>query len=194
MTGRRDRQPSTGKLFTHPQRGDSIGDVSSVQDGKYGWNVRLVGHDFEYEVTTVDTDHGPEITHLWIKGSPDRPITGDDLRRIPVRRLANAAGRLFDNFNAIGEGNPNQWAQPERAQQNRPRQYGDDHYREIAELAREAVRKGVPVRDSIAAAKVVSPYTVDKWLRECRKRGYLKRDELLRRKNKTATITGEKSE
>ena len=104
----------------------AVGDVDSVRDSRFGMTVTLLGHDLEYEVTTIETDGGPEITHLWIKG--DRPITTEDLRRIPVRRLASAAARWADNFNAIGGGNPNQWSHPERAQVERPRQLGDEHY------------------------------------------------------------------
>jgi hypothetical protein len=147
----------------------------------------ILGHDLHYEVTTFETDAGPEVTHLWIKGSADRPLRAEDLRRIPLRRLAFAAARWFESNNAADEtGEETRWSQPERSQE-RTRQHGDEHYQKVADVARSAFRKGLKVRDTVAKDFHVSPYTVDKWLRECRKRGHLRPGELQRRKNPTPT-------
>jgi len=178
MTSKRERQ--RGK---YGYSDGAVGDVDSVRDGRFGMVVTLLGHDLEYEVTTIETDGGPEITHLWIKGEPGRPITTEDLRRIPVRRLASAAARWVDNFNAIGDRDPNQWSQPERAQTKRPRRVGDEHYQQVAGLAQQAFKDGLKVRDTVGRELNASVYTVDKWLRECRDRGLLKRGELQRRKS-----------
>jgi hypothetical protein len=176
MAGKPKRQPVA--RGNDPQPGDATGDVSSVSGTRYGETIRLVGHDLDYEVTTVETDNGPEITHLWIKGSKDRPITTDDLRRIPLRRLAKAAAEwtwLANNPNARA------WGQPER-RERRSSGLGDEHYQQVAEFARNAFQKGVQrVREATAEEFRASPFTVDKWLRECRNRGYLQRGELQRR-------------
>jgi len=179
MAGKRERQRGRSGYTD-----GAAGDVDSVRDGKYGHVVTLLGHELEYEVTTVETSNGPEVTHLWIKGT-GQPITADDLRRIPLRRLAFAAARWSDN----AAGTDSEWSTPERAQQ-RPRQYDDKHYQTIADEARSAFTKGTKVRDSIAKRHHVSPYTVDKWLAECRKRGQLQRGELQRTKNPTAKKDG----
>lgn len=160
----------------------AVGDVHTIRGTAYGETITLVGHDLHYEVTTVDTDNGPEVVALWIKGTKDRPLRPDDLRRIPLRRLAKAAANwdwLFNNPNASA------WGQPER-RQPRPRQLGDEHYRQVADLARLAFKNGEPrVRDFIAKKLHASPFTVDKWLAECRRRGHLERGKLQRRKTPT---------
>ena len=96
--------------------------------------------------------------------------------------MAFAAARWFDNFNAIGDGKDTQWSQPERAQE-RSGQYDDEHYQAVAAVAQRAFKDGLLVRDTVAKRFHKSPYTVDKWLAECRKRGYLKSGELQRKKN-----------
>ena len=180
MAGKRKWQRGT-----YSYKYGAVGDVESVSGTKYGMTVTLVGHDLHYEVTTVETDAGPVVTHLWIKGSADRPLRPEDLRRIPLRRLAFAAERWFDNNNAADEtGEETRWSQPERSQE-RTRQHVDEHYEKVAEVARSAFRRGLKVRDTVARDFHVSPYTVDKWLRECRRRGYLRPGELQRRKTPT---------
>lgn len=181
MVGKRERQRGRYSYVD-----GAVGDVDSVRDSEYGMVVNLVGHPFDYVVTTVETDNGPEVTHLWIQGTKDRPITTEDIRRIPLRRLAFAKARCWENNSTADEtGEETRWSQPERAQQRHPRQYGDDHYQAVAAQARTAFKKGLKVRDTIAKRYHVVPYTVDKWLRECRERGYLQRGELQRRKNLT---------
>ena len=78
MAGKRNRQ--AGK---YSYVDGAVGDVDSVRDSTYGWTVTLIGHDLEYEVTTVETDNGPEITHLWIREARTgrlRPMTSGESR------------------------------------------------------------------------------------------------------------------
>jgi|GEM_PF-4550229 len=74
------------------------------------------------------------------------------------------------------------FASPEKQQPQKsgPRGYDDDFYREIARLAKDAAtaRPKISARQHISHNKGVSVHTADKWLKECRKRGFLIPGEL----------------
>ncbi|MEV6323935.1 hypothetical protein AB0M45_22485 [Nocardia sp. NPDC051787] len=155
-----------------------VGDVEEVhqhkgrQDGLIGADVKLFGHDITYRVIAATGPNGPEMRELTLDGN-GRAIVSDDLRRVPVRRLAAAAVRAPVTFLT------SDWERPEGARRGNQR-LGDDHYRQVAEIARDAFVKGLPVREVVGRALHASPYTVDKWLRGARERGYLQRGELQR--------------
>lgn len=166
--------------YTTTYDGEQPGDVREIELlDKYDPDatrvaaiVRLAGHDLTYRVRAITGSNGPEIAELTIICS--RALTADDLRRIPVHRLAVAVFRAVSTF-GTGE-----WARPEGTRGKQ--RLTDEHFRNVAELARAAFMSGVPVRDAVAAELGASPFSVDKWLRACRERGYLKPGELRRRK------------
>lgn len=130
--------------------------------------VQLVGHDLTYRVRAGKGRAGAvELTVT----SPGRAITSDDLRNIPVQRLAAAAREAPLNLGT------EKWERPERGKQR----LDDDHYRRVAEVARRAFDEGHPrVREAVGQELHASKFTVDKWLRVCRERGYLRPGDLHR--------------
>ncbi|WP_433730150.1 hypothetical protein ACQP0C_02505 [Nocardia sp. CA-129566] len=156
----------------------------SMSEGRLWLAVHLYGHDFDYQIRTAEIDGVSHVVELLIRPSDeDIPITPQDLRRIPLKRLA-AATALF------GHGGEFEWERmnrPEKPVPSKPgpRGYGDEHYGEVAQLARDAVRMSMSARQYISRSKHVTVHTADKWLKECRKRGHLTAGELRRNRKDT---------
>lgn len=151
----------------------------SLTSGSRPYAIGLAGHPFVYEIRTADTVHGTGVVELLISApDADVPITQQDLRRIPLQRLAAVAAM----FERGGEFDWTQLSTPEKRppQKPGPRGYDDEFYSEIARMAREAVslKPKISARQHIASNRHVSKHTADKWLKECRKRGFLTPGEL----------------
>lgn len=56
---------------------------------------------------------------------------------------------------------------------SRPRMWGNDHYRKVAELYTVAWRKDYPPTQTVEKAFEVSHSTAARWVQECRTRGFL---------------------
>jgi hypothetical protein len=159
--------------------GVTVGEVQGVSgySGVHPFGVDLYGHPFEYRIRTAEIDGASVVVELLIRPSGhDVPITPQDLRRIPLKRLA-AAAALFDQG---GEFDWTRFNTPEKQPPCKPgpRGYGDEHYADVAQLARDAVRMNISARQHISRNKHVSVHAADKWLKECRKRGLLVSGEL----------------
>ena len=139
--------------------------------------VLLVGHDLQYTVSVTTGDGGPQVTELRIKSPENRPLTSDDMRAIPLRRLAvAAAGRTYNTaFPYLPHEKPEGTAAGRR-------RLDDELLREVADRARELAGRGKSVRDTLNKHYDVSPFTIDKWLAKCREAGHLQPGELTRKR------------
>lgn len=170
----------------------------------HGIRIRLVGHEHRYVVGITTGSEGPQLTDLHIEAAAGVPITPKTLRAIPSRRLAYAAARWASE--ADGQMFTGPFLGPEAAEMTteqmdqaiteiraeadarpgastrRPR-YDDDHYREVAQRVRAAVRSGHPVRETVAAQMHCSVPALDRWIRTTKDKGFLGEDELPRRQS-----------
>lgn len=165
-----------------------------------GWGkVELVGHDLTYTVHYATGENGPQVTGLCITSENKRPITVDDLRSIPLRRLAAAVAQMDDSWQPHV---PDFSRQPEKvhvtagcipvasrlhpnieaAHERRNRRINDELLREVSEIARAAFSRGQRVRDVVAQHFNAAPCTVDKWLARARAAGHLRAGELSRKR------------
>ncbi|MGK8487586.1 hypothetical protein [Nocardia asiatica] len=148
----------------------------------------LEGHPFVYRVRVADTDDGPQVVGLEIR-SPEGdavPITSNDLRRIPLDRLAHAVAALRSGeaMSWLNEPGMGTFADPEpgdRTPSKRPGRRGHrpEFYAQVAALwrsARDPARnvRGLSVHRFVSAemAKTTgqraSENTVKSWLRRAR--------------------------
>lgn len=103
------------------------------------------------------------------------------MRNVPVRRLAKAAAQ-FISMTEHGVANvgdlfdPTGLARPDLEPGRRRRNLGDEHYRQVAALLGWAREIGVPPKDYVADYFGVARPTLDRWIREAKKRGFLRRD------------------
>jgi hypothetical protein len=143
-------------------------------------NIWLLGHDLTYTARCATGDNGPYVTELTISSDDNRPITSEDLRSIPLRRLAATVMTMDRAWKAHVAGEP----EPEldNSTANRKRHLDDALLREVAEQARMVFRDGARVRDELAEQYHVSPYTIDKWLAKAREAGHLHPGELSRKR------------
>ncbi|MGV9671305.1 hypothetical protein ACWDPV_12015 [Gordonia sp. NPDC003504] len=148
--------------------------------------VRLHGRDLEYTATCETGATGPHVVALSLTTDGGRPLTVADLRAVPLRRIAAAVGNVIPlpgsgvtdlDWSTFGE--PDR--PPKRARpRGRPPKLTDDDHRRVAELARQAVRDGKPVRRFLSQRLDLSPSTVDTRLRKAEEHGYLQPGELPR--------------
>ncbi|MFW0791774.1 hypothetical protein [Gordonia sp. CPCC 205333] len=191
------RQLKTGDVM-------DLGRVAGERGDLHGIAVRLVGHEHYYVVGITTGSKGPRLVDLQIRSETDAQITPQTLRGIPSRRLAYAAARyalaadgvfadpvltrpgdedLTDDelSEAADARRAEASARPEAATARR--RYGDDHYREVAQRVRAAVRTGHPIRKTVAAQMHCEVPTVDRWIRKAKDLGFLGEDELPRRQS-----------
>lgn len=165
-----------------PIKGDVIPDgTKRLDNGRI--EVRLVGHDQRYQVR-VDLDGpAPRLTELCIVAdAPGAEIDPATIRQVPVRRLAATAARFIAHadgaFVTPDEiADPTLTRRPEVAERRgrRPR-LDDDHYRQVAALLVEARKLGYPPREYVGNEMHAAIPTVDRWIREAKRRGVLRRD------------------
>jgi len=145
--------------------------------------VRLVGHEHRYVVSVDISGPAPRLTELRIVAdSPEAEIDPSTIRQVPVRRLAAAAARFIAHADGAFV-TPDEIAdstvasRPEITERRgrRPR-LDDDHYRQVAALLTEARRLGYSPREYVAEQMHAATPTVDRWIREAKRRGALRRD------------------
>jgi hypothetical protein len=142
--------------------------------------IGLVGHPHRYRVR-VDLDGAaPRLMELQLVPDDDNvEIDPATIRQIPVRRLAKAAAH-FIGLTEYRLALPSDYDDPTSL--TRPdqvpggRTLDDVHYKRVAELLTTAREWGVSPREHVAARLGASLPTVDRWIREAKKRGFLPRD------------------
>ncbi|MCP2178676.1 hypothetical protein LX13_004517 [Williamsia maris] len=171
-------------LFVTTYNASSIkGDVQNIDrlaDGLI--EIQLVGHEHRYQVRVDRSGAAPRLVEMRIVSPDDSadigPIT---VRQIPVRRLAESAAK----FEAYGDGafttiaeidDPTLILRPERSPGGRGNKRDDAHYRQVALLLMTARENGASPREYVAAHAQASKPTVDKWIAEAKRRGFLRRD------------------
>lgn len=182
------RRPTTSSKPSVPpkqKRGDvSHVDTHGVLDQA---TVSLVGHDLKYRVRWASGESGPEVVSLTIESSDDRPISSDDLRSIPLRRLASAAAQacgaqpwseLTVTWKDVRTIHWRDLDPSSATPSGKRRAITDEFLAELAGDARAAFRAGRKVRETLADKHECSVYSVDKWLAAARERGYLEPGEL----------------
>lgn len=169
---------TTGNEPDHTGSGKR-GDISEVAYHGDSWgSVRLIGHDLSYRVRFDTGDGGPYVTELHINSPSHRPITSEDLRSIPLRRIASAVAgeEMLMTYRKItgatDDPRTGSDASPTR------RQITDDLLREVSHMARLVHSGGQRVRENLAEHFHVSPFTIDKWLAKAREAGHLRPGEL----------------
>ncbi|MFD6221251.1 hypothetical protein [Nocardia asteroides] len=155
----------------------------SLQSGPRPMHVLLWGRPFAYEFAWESVDGVPRVVDLRVLSLlPGVPVTQQDLRRIPLQRLASAGAMAM----AGGEFDWNRFPRPDARTPRKPgpRGLGDEFYSEIATMARFAAEQHTSVRKFISERHGVTAHAADKWLKECRKRGLLTPGELRRNTRK----------
>jgi hypothetical protein len=143
--------------------------------------IPLVRHRHHYRVRIDSGGAAPRLVELHLVSVDDAAeIDPDTIRQVPVRRLAKAAAR-FINLTEYGVAlagdidNPTDLERPDHLRGNR--KYDAVHYREVARLLMAARRMGLPPREYVAERFApVSLPTVDRWIAEAKKLGFLRRD------------------
>lgn len=145
--------------------------------------VTLVGHPYRYQVRVEIGGGAPRLVELHLVPlDPDAPTDIDPaaIRLVPVRRLAKAAAGFIARMDGAFLGvqdTPTRLLRPERRPGGGKRRKLDDvHYREVADMLIAARDVGEPPREYVAQQMGASLPTVDRWLAEAKKRGYLRRD------------------
>lgn len=169
----------------HPIKGDVIPDSIRRISGRKGSpdgliEIALVGHSYRYQVRIDIDSAAPKLLELHLVPG-DRAIEIDPatIRQVPVRRLAKAAAR-FIGLTELKIGNAGDFEDP--TDLIRPdhvlggRTLDDVHYRQVANLLITAREWGLSPRDHVAARLGASLPTVDRWIKEAKRRGYLRRD------------------
>lgn len=146
--------------------------------------IPLVGHRHRYRVRIKTDGPAPRLVELHLTSDGDAAeIDPDTIRQIPVRRLAKAAAR-FITFGESPVGrvvtvdelhNPTLLTRPDLEPPSR-RKLDDVHYRDVAEKLIRARESGESPREYVADLLGASLPTVDRWIKEAKKRGYLRRD------------------
>lgn len=177
--------------------GARAGQVRELRDGG---TVILEGHPFAYRVRVAEIDGQPRVIGLDIRSPDGQPtaLTPNDLRRIPLDRLAHAAASLLtgDVLARLTEPGPSGFRHPEPAENapsNRPGRRGHtpEFYARIAELwhaAQDPTRnvRGLSIHRYISAemtptiGRRVSENAVKSWLRRTRELGLLTADDRAR--------------
>jgi hypothetical protein len=124
------------------------------------------------------------------KSAPDpaHVITAQLIRSVPVGRLVDAARHrtardaesVAGGAAARGDADWEKWQREfaagfkaETAGGGRPRMWGDEHYQEVARAYAAAWQSGSSPTKSVEKLFQVSHSTAARWVRECRKRGFL---------------------
>lgn len=168
----------------HAIKGDVIGESVRRLTGHPGSadgliEIALVGHPHRYRVR-IDT-HGPapRLIELHLVSDGDAAdIDPNTIRQVPVRRLTRAAARFIGltEGGAALAGVQRPGIEPEPRQRGRGHALGDAHYRQVAELLLQAREIGESPREYVADRLGASLPTVDRWIKEAKRRGFLRRD------------------
>lgn len=164
--------------------------------------VPLVGHAHHYRVRVILGANGPRLVELHIIDD-DAEIDPDTIRQIPVRRLAKAAA-TFIRLTEHGIGLPTAYdpttalrpdhEPPTRRPGRRKQPLDDVHYRQVANLLKMAREVGLPPREYVAERLGASLPSVDRWIREAKRRKFLPRDWAMSRTTTETTATTDKED
>lgn len=180
-----DNPNKGGKDGRDAIKGDVIPEAIRRVSGKRGTSkglieIALVGHRHRYRVR-IDTDGpAPRLVELHLISDGDSAeIDPDTIRQIPVRRLARAAARFTGlTERGIGvagdEDDPTNLLRPDHEPGRRT--LDDVHYRQVANQLVMAREYGLAPREYVADQLSASLPTVDRWIKEAKRRGYLRRD------------------
>ncbi|MDX1881863.1 hypothetical protein [Mycolicibacterium sp. 120270] len=170
-----------------PILGDVIADGIRRCDGTPGSDdglieIPLYGHDLRYQVRIDRSTGTPHLTELRIVAPDDGgDIDPAAVKQVPVRRLAKAAAQFISmtehGVTNVGDlFDPTGSTRPDLEPGKRRRNLGPEHYRQVAALLQEAREIGVPPRQHVADYFGVALPTLDRWIAEAKKRGFLPRD------------------
>jgi hypothetical protein len=141
--------------------------------------IPLVGHHHQYRVRIDSSGPAPRLVELCMVSDDAAEIDPATVRQIPVRRLAKAAAR-FISLTEFGVGLAGDFDNPtdlQRPDHRRNRELSAVHYREVARLLKAARGMGLSPREYVRKQfEPVSLPTVDRWIKEAKKRGFLRRD------------------
>lgn len=177
---------SDSGAFT-PIVGDVMaGDIRRVS-GKRGTDnglieIPLYGHDFRYQVRIDRSAGTPRLVELRMVCADDGgDIDPAAVRQVPVRRLAKAAAQFVSmtehGVTDVGDlYDPTGSARPDIEPGKRRRNLGPEHFRQVAALLEGAREIGVPPREHVAKYFGVAKPTLDRWIAEAKRRGFLRRD------------------
>ena len=110
-----------------------------------------------------------------IADSAGEPVDYSAVRSIPVRRLAYTAAQWTDRLAGLFpsmEDTSETWVRPENT---------DPKIYRAAQIAKEALHSGMPVRPTVAAELNVSTRTVDRLLAKARAEGWIEDQPLPKR-------------
>jgi len=170
-----------------PHRKPLTGDVESVTriDGDKGKDngiieVRLVDHPHVYRVRVKLGRGAPRLIELHLVPAKDTvaEIDTDTVRTVPVRRLTNAAARhiSIDELPFDVAGQSDDLTAQLRPDHTRGRQLDDVHYRDVAQMLNFAHECGLAPREYVRQKFNTSVPSVDRWIAEAKKRGFLDPD------------------
>lgn len=156
----------------------------AVYPGDRYVEVRLAGHEVVYYVRAAITADGPALLALTMQRIDGGPITHDDLRRVPAKRLAAAAAQMHINPRdkladvdlprlTLDQLVSEPEATPQR-QRGRPRRSADE-LREVARIAKSARNLGLPMHKAVAEQLHISESTARHAIRQATDAGYRKR-------------------
>jgi hypothetical protein len=169
----------------HTLKGDVIPDSIRRISGQPGSpdgliEIALAGHPHRYRVR-IDLDFAaPRLVELHlVPGGEATEIDPATIRQIPVRRLAKAAARFIGltELKVCLAGDfedPTNLVRPDHGAGERV--LDDVHYRQVANLLTTAREWGLSPREHVCATLKASLPTVDRWIKEAKKRGFLPRD------------------
>ncbi|TXA41430.1 hypothetical protein DKM27_13070 [Mycobacterium tuberculosis variant bovis] len=144
--------------------------------------IPLYGHDFRYQVRIDRSAGTPRLTELRMVCTDDGgDIDPAAVRQVPVRRLARAAAQ-FISMTEHGVANvgdlfdPTGLARPDLEPGRRRRNLGPEHYRQVAARLEYARQIGLPPREHVSDYYGVALPTLDRWIKQAKERGFLRRD------------------
>ena len=168
-----------------PMKGDvipeSIRRISGRKRSTDGLiEIGLVGHAHRYRVRVALDGAAPRLMELHLVPADDTvEIDPATIRQVPVRRLAKAAAH-FIGLTEYRLALPSDYDDPTSLirPDHEPggRTLDDVHYRQVADLLTTAREWGISPREHVAARLGASLPTVDRWIKEAKKRGFLPRD------------------
>ncbi|WP_409437213.1 hypothetical protein [Mycobacterium sp. SMC-14] len=186
-----DKHDKGGQVDGDAIKGDVIADAIRRVTGERGSadgliEIPLVGHRHRYRVRVDTGGPAPRLVELHLISDGDAAeIDPDSIRQVPVRRLAKAAARFIalTEFGVAEAGDvydPTPLLRPDLEPPGRSNRKLDDvHYRQVRDLLLWAREVGESPREYVAERFApVSLPTVDRWIAEAKRRGFLRRDWL----------------
>ena len=143
--------------------------------------IPLVGHAHRYQVRIDSSGPAPRLVELNLISDGDAAeIDPDTIRQVPVRRLAKAAARFIalteHGVEMAGDVyDPTGLRRPDLEPPGR-RKLDDAHYRQVAKRLLWAREIGESPREYVANQFGSPLPTVDRWIKQAKDRGFLRRD------------------